>query len=623
DVKAPNSIKQSPDIDMAYNLNGIDVSWESGAKKWTGSIPHLDLAVSEDFLKPTGDYIPFEQALSTPGKLTFKTKLNLNNMLRPEIQPESTIDYKLLPEDVTLVFKSSEPVTLTAAGGAVTPSAKQGDGYESKITFKSVEKKAYDLEVAATTTKKFALEVYYYTAEDARPRALQIFRFFAPWTKEVFPKEATGEREIPELAGGNWEKGKKLFYGQALCSSCHTFNGKGQTIGPDLSNSVYRDYASVLRDIHEPNASINPDYVAHMVTLKNKKSYLGFISYKKDSVSIRDASGTRAVIALKNVAETKPYNGSIMPTGLDAMLGPQKMKDLLTFLLTNVTPAKIEHVFIPPLRTSSEVKAALKNFDDMPVKTDAVKPKAGAKKAPVKRLAVMPQPFRILWVSGPKDHGPDEHDYPLQQQRMAKILGLMDNVVITKANAWPTQQQFDNADVVVFYWNYQKFSEENGKQLDAFQQRGGGLVYLHYAVDATENPVALANRIGLAWKGGQSKFRHGRLDLQFTPAAATHPITKGFKTPLILEDESYWVLTPGSRKIDILSTSAEDNAPQPMVWVSIEGKGRVFTSIMGHYNWTFDDPLFRIMLFRGILWAGHQPLDRFNDVVTMGARMSN
>ncbi|RYE14075.1 MAG: c-type cytochrome, partial [Sphingobacteriales bacterium] len=504
-----------------------------------------------------------------------------------------------------------------AAGAIIEPSVKQGDAYITKVTFKQVAKKGYDLEIAAITTKKFSLQSYYYTAEDPRQRAMQIFRFFPSWVKEVFPKEIIGEREVPELAGGNWEKGKKLFFGQALCSNCHTYNGKGQTIGPDLSNLIHRDYASVLRDIHEPSASINPDYVAYTVTLKNKTTYLGVISYKKDSISIRDAAGTRTTIALKNVTETKPYNGSIMPAGLDAMLGPQKMKDLLTYLLTNIPTAKIEHVFVPQIRTPAEVSDVLRNFEasDKP----AVAIKARPKKMPV--LPVV-KPFRILWVSGPKDHGPDEHDYPLQQQRMAKLLMLAENVTVTKANAWPTQQQFDNADVVVFYWNYQKFTEENGKQLDAFQQRGGGLVYLHYAVDATENPVALANRIGLAWKGGQSKFRHGKLDLQFTPAAATNPITRGFKAPLVLEDESSWVLTPGSRKFDILSTSLEDDAAQPMVWTSTEGRGRVFVSIMGHYNWTFDDPLFRIMLFRGIAWTGYQPLNRFNDVVTMGARMS-
>ena len=305
------------------------------------------------------------------------------------------------------------------------------------------------------------------------------------------------------------------------------------------------------------------------------------------------------------MASTKPLGASLMPQGLDKMLGPQKMKDLLTYLLTNFAPAKLQHAFMPGPRPMTEVSEQLKAF-------------AAEKGTESNKI----KPLRILWVSGPKDHGPDEHDYPLQQKRWSKLLAMAEDVTVTQANAWPTQQQFDNADVVVFYWNYQQFTEENGKQLDAFQQKGGGLVYLHYAVDATENPVALANRIGLAWKGGQSKFRHGNLSMPLTPAGKVHPVTQGFKSPLVLNDESYWVLTPGSRKINTLFTSTEDSMPQPMVWTSAEGKGRVFVSIMGHYNWTFDDPVFRMLLFRGIAWAGHQPLNRFNDLVTMGARIS-
>lgn len=227
------------------------------------------------------------------------------------------------------------------------------------------------------------------------------------------------------------------------------------------------------------------------------------------------------------------------------------------------------------------------------------------------------KPFRILWVSGTKDHGPGEHDYPLEQKRWSKLLSMANNVTVTEATAWPTQEQFNNADVVVFFWNYQQFSEENGKQLDAFQQRGGGLIYLHYAVDATQNPVALANRIGLAWKGGQSKFRHGDLTMPLTKAGKKHPVTKGLKSPILLHDESYWVLTPGSRKIDTLATSMEDGQPQPMIWATTEGKGRVFVSIMGHYNETFDNPVFRELLFRGILWAGRQSLDRFDNLIAV------
>ena len=54
-----------------------------------------------------------------------------------------------------------------------------------------------------------------------------------------------------ELDGGSWARGRKVFFGEAAaCSKCHTVNGHGGEIGPDLSNLVHRDYASVLSRHH-------------------------------------------------------------------------------------------------------------------------------------------------------------------------------------------------------------------------------------------------------------------------------------------------------------------------------------------------------------------------------------
>ena len=51
------------------------------------------------------------------------------------------------------------------------------------------------------------------------------------------------------------------------------------------------------------------------------------------------------------------------------------------------------------------------------------------------------------------------------------------------------------------------------------------------------------------------------------------------------------------------------------------GKGRLFFSIPGHYTWTFDDPLHRLLLLREICWSARQPEDRLSEHATIGARM--
>ena len=47
----------------------------------------------------------------------------------------------------------------------------------------------------------------------------------------------------------------------------------------------------------------------------------------------------------------------------------------------------------------------------------------------------------------------------------------------------------------------------------------------------------------------------------------------------------------------------------------------MFVCIPGHFTWTFDDPLFRVLLLRGMAWAAGEPVDRFQPLVFPGARI--
>jgi type 1 glutamine amidotransferase len=226
--------------------------------------------------------------------------------------------------------------------------------------------------------------------------------------------------------------------------------------------------------------------------------------------------------------------------------------------------------------------------------------------------------LHIVLCSGPKDHGPGEHDYPLWRRRWVKLFDLADNVFVSEAEGWPSKEQLADAHLIAFYSNNPGWSAARAAELDTFLQRGGGLVYMHYAVDGHNAVGELAQHIGLAWQGGRSKFRHGPLDLAFPNPQ--HPITRGFeKLKVHFEDESYWDLAGDPKRIDVLATGVEDGAAQPLFWAREAGKGRVFVSILGHYTWTFDDPLFRVLMLRGMAWSAGESVDRFNPLVYPGA----
>jgi type 1 glutamine amidotransferase len=219
--------------------------------------------------------------------------------------------------------------------------------------------------------------------------------------------------------------------------------------------------------------------------------------------------------------------------------------------------------------------------------------------------------------AGPKDHGPGEHDYPLWQKRWAKLLALADGVNVSTAQVWPSTEQLAAADVIVFYSNNPGWNARRASELDAFLARGGGLVDLHWAVEGHKHVDELAERIGLAWRDGHSKFRHGPLDLELHP----HPLASGLDR-LHFIDESYWQLVGDPQRIDLLASAVEEGASRPLLWTRTQGRGRVFVSIPGHYTWTFDDPLFRVLILRGICWVAGQPMDRLAELATLGARLA-
>jgi type 1 glutamine amidotransferase len=297
-----------------------------------------------------------------------------------------------------------------------------------------------------------------------------------------------------------------------------------------------------------------------------------------------------------------------MPTGILEGIGDAMTRDLLTFLLTTpLEPAPIERKGAPPPRPRSEFDAIVK---------------AAATAAATTATATAPttqKELKILLVTGPKDHGPSEHDYPAFAKRWTTLLNLADNVKVDHASEWPTPAQFDAADVAVFYSANPGWNADRAKQLDAYLARGGGAVFLHWAVNGGKEPAALADCIGLAFAPG-GKYRHGALELTFRDPQ--HPITHGFPKTVKFLDESYWNLAGDAKRLHLLADAPEEEQPRPLLWTHEKGDGRVFVSILGHYSWTFDDPLFRLLVLRGMCWSARTDVDRLTNLAVIGARTS-
>jgi len=256
---------------------------------------------------------------------------------------------------------------------------------------------------------------------------------------------------------------------------------------------------------------------------------------------------------------------------------------------------------------------------------------------------------KIVLLANVKDHGDNEHDYPLWQKRWALLLsgknigdsnetqvnlfgpavGDYNELAANRAYAqvetaweWPSEEQFKTADVIVAYC-YLKWNPERIKQIERYLSGGKGLVVVHPASWTEPEPLPeVAKLIGIS---GYKIYRHGIVDLKIT--APGHPIYLGLPEKIRFDDEAYW---PAALQTDIetLATSDErgggdsnDVKPQTIFWTHSFGKGRVFGCVPGHNTWTFDDPYFRIILLRGIAWAGGQSPYRFDVLALRGASL--
>jgi len=336
-VTLPGSIiGRAGEIDVLTDLTGVQARWESSDKKttWTGWLPHLDLTAARGFTVASANHDEFFKRIKERGRLELRAQLDLRQMLHPAVQPESKLDYDYPPETVTVVLKSGSTLDLKVGSHAVSTGER-----EARIMIQPKENRWLPLEVTlATGGGEPSLDVSWFTAEDSRPRPLPLRRILVPWARPHVPIAMIAR--VPEIEGGDWERGKKIFFGdQATCYKCHQIRGEGGEIGANLSNLIYRDYASVLRDITEPSAAINPEHISYNVELKDGGIQTGVVLDNNDKkLVLGQVGGQNLTIPKTNVVSMKTSAVSLMPEGLLKALDAQQQKDLMTFLLT--TPPK-------------------------------------------------------------------------------------------------------------------------------------------------------------------------------------------------------------------------------------------------------------------------------------------
>ena len=227
-------------------------------------------------------------------------------------------------------------------------------------------------------------------------------------------------------------------------------------------------------------------------------------------------------------------------------------------------------------------------------------------------------PVHVLIVDGANNH-----DWQSGTEALQAILGAHGDFVVdvstsptpsASADAWAQwRPRFADYDVVVNNFNGGHLADglrwprEVEQALEEYVRGGGGLVNIHAANNAFLEWPAYNEMIGLGWRepafgesivvedsgkikripaGQGRKPGHGPShDFQVTVLAEDHPIYQGIPKKWMHPFEQ---LTHGqhgpAKNLTVLSYawSKDTSENEPMDWVIPFGKGRVYTTMLGH-----------------------------------------
>jgi type 1 glutamine amidotransferase len=234
--------------------------------------------------------------------------------------------------------------------------------------------------------------------------------------------------------------------------------------------------------------------------------------------------------------------------------------------------------------------------------------------------AAEPKQVKVLIITG--DHGHKwKETTPFLKELLTKAGHKVD---VTEAPAKDlTTENLAKYDVLLL--NYRNtaagakanpdsvWSEDNKKAFTDAVKNGKGLVVYHHASSAFVSDAAFDKEFEKIIAGGWRKQgNHGAMHEFTVTARKEHPITKGVKEFKHGRDELYQnsVMTPGSETLvtahsDLAKDPKNTGKHEPMVWVSMYGKGRVCNNVMGHDVQAMQSsPGFQVLLVRGVEWAG-------------------
>lgn len=136
--------------------------------------------------------------------------------------------------------------------------------------------------------------------------------------------------EVVKMRGDS-SRGERVFLDN--CAKCHALQGRGGSVGPDLSHIYTKSAETLLTEILDPNAVVEDRYISYNVTKKNGTLASGLIKEETaTTITLTSGENDQEVIHRSDIASMVSSGISLMPEGLEQGLDRHKLADLIAFL---------------------------------------------------------------------------------------------------------------------------------------------------------------------------------------------------------------------------------------------------------------------------------------------------
>ena len=130
---------------------------------------------------------------------------------------------------------------------------------------------------------------------------------------------------------GDATAGREVF--RKNCVGCHRIGDEGHEVGPNLASIRTKAPEEILDQILDPNRLVDPQYVSYQVLTTGGRVVDGILdAANPTSVTLRRAEGATETVLRANIEKIVCTGVSLMPEGLEKVIAPEQMSDLIAFL---------------------------------------------------------------------------------------------------------------------------------------------------------------------------------------------------------------------------------------------------------------------------------------------------